>query len=181
MTNTKTAQVARKIEVAANIGIVIVALFAVTIFATRYLKKRSTPRQIQVGDQLGIRGGWKAGDKTLVFALSTTCHFCTESAGFYRQVVRRCAEKHIHTLAVFPQSVAQAGEYLKAEGVQVNEVVQAPLSELQIDGTPTLLLIDDKGIVKNVWLGKLHENAEEDVYLKLSLSRALSGDLQAAR
>jgi hypothetical protein len=52
--------------------------------------------------------------------------------------------------------------------VTVDEVRQATLTEIEINGTPTLLLLDRSGRVKHVWLGKLPSEKESDVVTTLT-------------
>ncbi|MDQ3750112.1 MAG: hypothetical protein M3367_14050 [Acidobacteriota bacterium] len=47
------------------------------------------------------------------------------------------------------------------------DVKQASLDSLQVDGTPTLLLVNDKGEITNSWIGKLPPNKEAEVINKL--------------
>ena len=97
-----------------------------------------------------------------MLVLSTTCHFCKESSGFYRKLVEEC-RSHAKTVAFFPQTPQEAQAYLNAENVQVDEIKHADFQSLQVGGTPTLLLVDSKGIVQKVWLGKLSEAKEKEV------------------
>ncbi len=161
---------AKKIELAANIGIVITAVLVVIFFVRNYMQRQSDPQQtVALGSKFALKNvNWQASDKNLVFAVSTTCHYCTESAGFYRKLVEQCKQQHVHTVAVLPQPQAEAQAYLAGEGVNVDEIRQAPLSDLDIGGTPTLVLVDQVGVVKHVWLGKLPSATEEDVVTTLS-------------
>jgi len=59
--------------------------------------------------------------------------------------------------------VKEAQDYLNRLGVSVDEVRQASLAEFGVRGTPTLLLVDDSGIVKNFWIGKIPLEQETDV------------------
>jgi thioredoxin-related protein len=160
---------AKKIEVAANVAIIIVALVVVLFFIKNYRTNRAESRaQISTGTKFALKDvNWQDSGKSVVLALSTTCHFCTESAGFYRELVQECQKQHVHTVAVLPQAVNEATSYLKNEGVTVDEVKQGSFPELQISGTPTLLLLDSRGVVKNVWFGKLPDNKEREVLSKL--------------
>lgn len=45
--------------------------------------------------------------------------------------------------------------------MQVDDVKQASLSTIGVRGTPTLLLVDNKGTVADVWQGKLDSGQEE--------------------
>ncbi|SRR5258708_27624164 len=163
-------RIAKKIEVAANLGIVVVALLAAGFFAKSYFARSPEPRQtISIGSKLAIKGvDWGSRRATLVLALSTNCRFCTESAPFYRELTKEAKEKQVHTIAIFPQSVQDASAYLKNEGLEVDEIRQTPLSAIQVSGTPTLLLIDPTGTVQGVWIGKLLAEKEKDVRAKLA-------------
>ncbi|HEY7403659.1 MAG TPA: redoxin family protein [Candidatus Angelobacter sp.] len=160
---------AKKIEMAANIGIVITAALVVIFFVRNYTQRHNDPqRTVALGSKFALKNvDWQTGGKNLVFAVSTTCHYCTESAPFYRKLVEQCKQQHVHTVAVLPQTPAEAQAYLAGEGVTVDEIRQAPLSDLDIAGTPTLVLVDHTGIVKNVWVGKLPSAKEDDVVTTL--------------
>lgn len=161
---------ARKIEIAANIAIVVVACVAVLVLVRNYrASSAQQPPSIKTGTHLALKGeNWSASSKNMVLAISTACHFCTESAPFYRTMVEQARRDHVRTIAVLPQPLDQAETYLKGEGVTVDEIRQAPLSEIEVSGTPTLILVDNQGIVRNVWVGKLPGDKEKEVLKKLS-------------
>jgi len=54
--------------------------------------------------------------------------------------------------------------------VPVVDVQHAELASLKIAGTPTLLLVDRGGVVKNVWVGQLNDQSEADVMSKTGLA-----------
>lgn len=105
---------------------------------------------------------WSKNGRSLILAISTRCHFCTDSAPFFQRIGR---EKPAGTklLAVLPQAVEEARTYLDQQGVRVDDVRQAPLDSIKVSGTPTLLLVDNAGTVADVWVGKLEPSQEEDV------------------
>jgi thioredoxin-related protein len=164
-TETKERSVAKKIEVAANIGILITVILVAILFVRNYTHQQAnTQHVIALNTKFALKNvDWQANDKNLVFAVSTTCHYCTESAGFYRKLVEECKQQHVHTIAVLPQSPAEAQAYLSGEGVTVDEIRQSDLPTLEVNGTPTLLLVDHSGLVKHVWTGKLPETKETEV------------------
>ena len=157
---------AKKIEIASNVAIIVLAVVLVGVFVRNYWMKPAEPESAKVGQQLNL-ANWSASGNTLVLGLSTTCHFCSESAGFYRELVQKCAEQHVRTVAVLPQSLVEAKAYLQGEGVVVNEVREMPLSDIKVAGTPTLMLVDANRVVKAVWIGKLSPDDEKGVYAKL--------------
>jgi H+/gluconate symporter-like permease len=168
MLKNENNKIAKTLETAANIGIVVFVLAALGFLAKGHWLKSPEPKQISVGEQFALKNtNWQASGGAVVLGISTTCHFCTESAPFYRELVKKCEAQHVHTIAVLPQSQEEAEAYLSGEGVVVDEIRQYPLSQLEISGTPTLLMIDARGTVKQVWLGKLQPNQEKDVMAKL--------------
>lgn len=170
MSDGTTNRVARKIEIGANVAIIIAALAIVGIFARNYFRNPPNSQQtISPGARFALKDvNWQANGKSLVLAVSTTCHFCTESAPFYRELVSKCKDQHVRTIAVLPQPTSEAESYLKGEGVSVDDVRQGVLHDLEIGGTPTLLLVDTGGIVRNVWIGKLPGDKEQEVLTKLA-------------
>jgi hypothetical protein len=69
----------------------------------------------------------------------------------------------VKTLAVLPQPVAEAQEYLASEGVHVDEIRQAELSSIGVRATPTWMIVDKAGMVTNIWEGKLPPSEEDEV------------------
>jgi len=157
------------IEVGANAGIVIVALLCIVIGIKSYWGRGySRTHNIPIGTQLNLHGiNWGTQPKSIILALSTNCHFCTESAPFYRDLVAKCASEHIRTIAVFPQSAPEAISYLTGEQVKVDEIKEAPLDTIRVAGTPTLILVDGHGKVQAAWIGKLSAEQQNQVFARL--------------
>lgn len=159
-----------KLEVAANAATIVLVLLAGMLLlrnnatsARTRVPARTPP--IQVGahwgnSPLGIN--WGANHRTLVMGLQTTCHFCTQSGPFFQRLVE-AAPSDLKIVAVFPQAEGVAKSYLDNLGVRVNEIKQASLAMLGIAGTPTLLLVDDLGVVKDVWSGEQAPEGEASV------------------
>lgn len=164
MENSSPKSAVKWFEIAANISIVIVAVVIVIVFVRNYFPaSKASPLAIAAGARLtGQPVNWHDSPKNVVLVLSTTCHFCKESSGFYRKLAEDC-RSHARTVALFPQTPEEAQAYLRAEDVQVDEVKQTDFQSLQIGGTPTLLLVDSNGVVQRVWLGKLSEVKEKEV------------------
>ena len=160
-----------KLEVAANAATVLAAVVLSVVLIKVYLLPRrplarSVGRQgISVGARLnsalpGI--DWRKNGRTLVLAISTQCHFCTESAPFFRTLASR-AQKGVKIVAVLPQPVDAAQRYLDGEGVYVDRIEQLALSRIGVTGTPTILLVNSSGRVIDIWVGKLQPNQQQNV------------------
>lgn len=123
--------------------------------------------EIRVGQALALPNvDWANNGRTLILALSTTCHFCTESGPFYQRLVKERGG-NTRLIAVLPQAVSDGKNYLDRLGVSVDEVQQASLSSINIRGTPTLLLVNGKGVVVQEWVGRLPTEQETEVLSKV--------------
>ena len=162
-------KISQKIEVISNVLIIFVALLLIGIVIQRYFfanPNLSEQARVEptVGKPINLPDENFAGQpKTVVLALQTTCHFCNESAPFYKRLVEATKNKNIKIVAVFPQSIEEATAHLAQLGVSGVEVKQAPISQLDSSGTPTLILTNQKGTVTNYWVGKLSPDKEMEV------------------
>lgn len=119
-------------------------------------------------------------EQTLVLAVSTLCHCCTERAGFYQGLAQQKAKQGgLRLVAVLPQAVRQGKAYLTKLGVSVDEVRQSPMDALGVRGTPTLLLVDKSGTLKALWVGKLSPEKEGEVLSRLWENKRADKMLQA--
>lgn len=152
-----------KIETAANVAIIVVAVLVCIEFMPRLLPK-SQATAIKIGSRMSLSAPNRPGsDRQILFlVMSTECHYCTESAEFYRQIISEADKEKTSLMAVFPQSAVQAKIYLEAIGLHL-DVVQAPLSSIGVVGTPTLILVDKGGLVKRFWMGRLSTSEEYQV------------------
>src|ERR1044072_5939650 len=112
----------KKVELLANITIIVVAVLIGGVLVKRYLwpQAQSSPAQsrIQPGTKLSVPGvEWGKNERTLLLVLSTSCHFCTESSPFYQRLAQEKAKKEgVGLVAVLPQSVGESQKYLNKLG-----------------------------------------------------------------
>jgi len=162
------SRITKKIEVATNIAIIVTAVVIVASFVRNHQAKNYEPKTIAAGEKLGLPAvNWRASNKSVVLALSTNCHFCNESADFYKKLVNECKRRGVQTVAVLPQPVSESTTHLQSLGISVDQVTQAVLPQIHVNGTPTLLLVDSSGTVNQVWVGKLPSMRENEVFAKL--------------
>jgi hypothetical protein len=159
---------ARKLEVAAN-----VALIAATVVVGGVLLKKhvfpgapARPARIQPGERIQLPGvDWSAAQHTAVVVLQAGCHFCSESAPFYARLAAAAAARRpaVALVAVMPHDPAQGRSYLDAQKVPIPHLVQARPGSIKVRGTPTILLVDQRGVVTRAWFGKLPPDKEREV------------------
>ena len=133
---------------------------------------RRADTQALVGKELTLSNELVGGEEaTVILAISTTCHFCTESAPFYKRLggIRSASPHVLRLVAVLPQNNRDATEYLGNEGVAVDQVLSIPLMSLKVRGTPTVFLLDSHKQVRSVWSGKLSSAREADLVAALKL------------
>lgn len=129
----------------------------------------AAPKTTPLGKTVPLSGiDWQKNKKTLILYLSTRCRFCDESMPFYRRLAEKYSEsKDVKLMAVFPQSVDEAKAHFKSHGVNINEVLNAQLTSIGVTATQTLLLVNESGVVTDMWKGKLPGEKETEVINKL--------------
>jgi len=161
------ADLAKRIETAANVTIIIIATLIAVVFVQRYFfadHAQSVP-QIAAGTKVSLPNAeWAKNKQTLLLVLQKDCHFCSESAAFYQRLVRETAESgNTHLIAVLPQKTDEGRNYLSDLGVAIDDVRQLSPAMLGARGTPTLILVNNDGAVVNSWAGKLPADEESKV------------------
>jgi len=172
-----------KLEAVSDIAMTTVALLLSVVLVKQFLLPQPKPSRPET-TQTVIKGkslkgslqgvDWAKNGRTLVFALSSGCHFCSESGPFFQEIAKQPRDG-VKLVAVLPQPVTEGHQYLDKLGVQVDDVRQASLNSIGVRGTPTLLLIDHTGTVVDVWEGKLPPEREEEVLAVLKKMRPREG------
>jgi hypothetical protein len=123
------------------------------------------PKNISVGSTLPLPNvNWARNGQTLLLVLRNGCHFCTDSAGFYQRLAGASGVRaSTELVAVLPGTVDDSRKYLGGLGVHITEIRQSSLGALGVRGTPTLLLINSRGVVTKSWVGRLPADKETEV------------------
>ena len=171
------SKVNQKVELVANILVVVVAVLVIGIFIQNYFFAPSTivkqPEQQlpAVGRKLNLENvDFSQQSKTVLLALQTGCRFCNESIPFYKRMLEKTKGQNIKFIAYFPTKVENSTNHLAELGITEMEVRQAPISALEPSGTPTLIITDTKGEITDFWIGKLPPEKEAEVISKLQKS-----------
>ncbi len=159
----------KRIELLANIAIIVVAGILAVVLVQRYLLTETAPTQeIAVGTKISIpEVEWAKNGKTMLVVLQKGCRFCSESAPFYQRLAKTAADKNVKLIAVFPHSPAEGRAYLDELGVPITDIRQTSFNSIGVRGTPTLILVDDKGAVAKTWVGKLPTEEESELLGRL--------------
>jgi hypothetical protein len=166
--------ITQRLEVLTNLAIIVAAVLLSVVLIKNYLLpyfSKDGPRDFRVpaGAKVSLPGiDWSNNNQTLLLVLQKGCHFCTESAPFYQRLVRETAGRgNVHLIAVLPQETDEGKKYLDDLGVAIGEVKQAQLDSIGVYGTPTLILVNNQGVVITSWVGKLSADGEAEVLSRL--------------
>lgn len=171
------ARLKQYLEVATNVAVVLVAVVVLSIFARDFLWQGQKP-QLEAGlargqklNRLPITVG-NDGRRTLLIALSTTCHYCKEEIPFYNHLAQAIQEGNRSTaiVAMFSSPDNEAKEYAQRERLNLSIVAAVDLSVFNVRGTPTMVLIDGGGKVLDFWVGKLSSDEEQQVLRAVGVS-----------
>src|ERR1017187_1837569 len=101
----------------------------------------------------------------LVVALTTKCPFCAASLPFYQRLslAVKSSESDVSLQVASPEPVDTTKTFLDEGGVQIPRILRASLKAMGVVGTPTLMVIDSGGTVKQVYQGKLNEQQQDEV------------------
>ena len=166
-----------KLEVVTNIVLISLAcLIGYHFWQARRTPENPPSASVKVGDQLSSLPGydWKSHDRTLVLALRDACRFCEESIPFYRRLAELEKSNQIdaHLIAVFPDDLAAVRQLVETQRLAVEAFPGIELSQVKVEGTPTLILVDRQGRVSKVWIGELAATEEADVVAAISKAGA---------
>jgi hypothetical protein len=163
----------KKIELFANVSIILVACLLAVVLVKNYLLAPAQPHdtvekngQLQGQKLTSLDVDWKQNGQTLLLAISSGCHFCTESASFYKQLAKD--HRSTRLVAVLPQPINEGKRYLDGLGVPVDDIKQAELNSINVQGTPTLILVNSDGVVVDSWIGKLADDKQKEVLIKVA-------------
>ena len=77
--------------------------------------------------------------------------------------VKEKQKNGVRMVAVLPQNTDEAIRYLESHQIKVDQVLNASLSSIGVTGTPTLMLVNEDGVVSEFWRGKLNEEKQAEV------------------
>jgi peroxiredoxin len=149
------------LELGTNIVIAVCVLVVAGVVVKRYVFPQpadsvSLQQQAQklVGTPITVPTvDWAQNKKSLIFFLKKDCVYCAQSAPFYRGLIQDASRRNVKWLAILPNSVEEGREYVKSLELPIENVHTGSLSSYHILGTPTVMFVDNEGIVKSVWVG----------------------------
>lgn len=160
------------------IDVILVTAAILTLVAAvgvNYHHRKLVSARISEGSELALKGmDWRKTENTVVLGLSLDCTFCNQSTDFYRRLSIDAVASNNRVVAVFPQPRTETEKWLAMNGIVVSIVRQERLPSLGMWMTPTLAVVDDEGIVRRLFIGKL--SGEEENQLLSNLKYRAGGN-----
>lgn len=123
---------------------------AALLIATRNYSSRSLAPGDSVSAEISPRGSWN-----LIAIVSPDCHFCTSSIPFYRTLASD-DRQFIFTFAGL-QPVDELKAYSVENRLRLDRYISIDRADIDLKGTPTLVLVSPVGTVERVWLGEVSD------------------------
>lgn len=168
----------RKLDLFANAAIAIVALLIGFTLIRQQVERRhsenvlasssATSGAVLRGTSLAPPPGyqWSQHDRTLVLALRYGCSHCEHNMPFYKQLQNQTRQNDDRTslLSLFPDDPFVARHDLDVHSLSgMPFVANINFASLHVPGTPTLLLVNNKGTILQSWVGELSTSEQDDV------------------
>lgn len=145
-------------------AIVVVAAVIVGNFVWSKIRPKQNVSGPVVGSAVSLAGvNWKENGSTLLMVLQKGCRFCEASAPFYQKLHENRRGIEPRMLALVPGEETETSRYLSELKIPSDGVINTSLASINVAATPTLLLIDQTGHIKDVWVGKLDSDREKEV------------------
>ncbi len=184
MNQASSESLRKKLDVAANVAIIVFAAIIAIVLIRQQINRRADAKRVAAAEELQsalnpgrqiqppIGYDWNQHNRTLLMALRYGCIHCEKNMSFYRKVKARVDKAGLNTslLSIFPDDSFVAQHDLDTHGLNgLPYIANVNFVELHVFGTPTLLLIDNKGTITHSWLGELSEHDQEEVIGELQI------------
>ncbi len=158
-------------------GLLIVAVVAVLSVGEQVRRRLFSPTPaapVTVGKKLPLkRVRFDSGDYTIVLAASPQCSYCAANNRFYEELYGAAQQVAVQFVLVVRDSVDSNG-YRSSLGMHKANVQPVDFRSVGIAVTPTLLLVDRAGIVKQVWVGALGPDEQESILAAVRAAKLAS-------
>jgi thiol-disulfide isomerase/thioredoxin len=154
----------KRFEVITTLVVLVVALLVGGRFVADFVGTRRAA--LSAGDKMpNISGHDWTPNRTLVVALKKGCPYCEHSMPFYRRLaaMQKAGELNGRLIAIFPDDARVATEIMQQQQLSFPVFSGLDMRSLRINGTPTLVLVDQRGRVIKPWVGELNGTGELDV------------------
>jgi hypothetical protein len=143
---------------------------AAGIIGVHYRVKRHFPAVFISGFR------WQDSRDTLVIAVRYGCPYCEASWPFYSEIWAAGSavpREHLRLIFVSPDN-AYLASHTVPPGIPMDSIRSNVIFPIWITGTPTMMLVDQRGVIRDVWRGKLNRGQEQEVLQIVKSARAFN-------
>jgi hypothetical protein len=165
-----------RLDMATNVAVIAVcALIGAELVSRQgariFQKSQAAARAVlHVGDTIAPFPGLDLSrtERTLLIIVRTDCGYCTQSLPFYRRLLSVSRSPDAQLAIVSAETQARLRTYLAGNDIRADLTLSVDARSLTVDVTPTLILVDRKGLVRRIWRGRLDEAGESEVVREVS-------------
>ena len=160
--------ITRRFELVANVCVAAVAAAILYVVVSSSTAKSLPEPFARPGASLELAGvDWRENRRTLVLFIQEHCEDCEKSAPFHKRAIEEARKEAAKILAVLPVRSTDAVRYADELGVKPADVVAADVPSLGVHKLPSIAIIGGSGKIQRIWVGKLNERQEKDVFKTL--------------
>lgn len=159
-----------RLEIAANIVLLLTCLGICFELISKHRVAGSTPAGISrgrlgVGNTLTLSSvDWAQSKWNLVLILSSKCKYCRESEPFHRRLLSLAnSTGAVRAVALVLGTSTSDPAYPHSAELDFTLVRLTKPAEIGSVGTPSILLVDNRGVVAHMWRGKMPPESEDSV------------------
>jgi hypothetical protein len=157
-----------KLETATHVFLIgLCCLAGGLLIEQRFFSDGSAPPPARnlVGRELKLPGAdWQSAPVSVLLQISSACHFCNDSMPFYRQLMatRESSAAKVPVIVASADAVAVMQRHLADQQLNVDKVLHSRLPDFG-SITPTVYIVDSKGLVRRVFIGELDPSGEKEL------------------
>lgn len=170
----------RTLDLVINLILVGVCLCLAAILVVRWSEAKATIRSdslvhagLEVGRKADNLSGVSYGAAPFTFLLffRTSCQYCRENAGFYRQLGEKTEGTAIRFITASLEEPGVVQAFFKDHDIRTDGIVAATVRR----PTPILLLVDGPGVIRHIWIGQQNAESQRQILSVLdNLTRTLN-------
>jgi hypothetical protein len=110
--------------------------------------------------------------RTAIVFLHSSCRYCAASMGFYKTLVTSEAHRRgkFQFVVAGMEDEATLTKFVNDFQLTPDKIVSVPRIDPRVRATPTLLVVDRRGVVQQSWVGQQPQNGERDIVNEVSSS-----------
>lgn len=164
----RTVNIRRGLEIATSLVFLILSGALLAILVWNHYHRGSTahlrPGLRRYATLPQVKGiDFTTSAYTVIVALNTNCDSCALGQAFRTRLKELEHDKGIRSITIFPNPASDVNRYVRRTKLELAAVPDVDLDDINLAGTPTLVLVDRVGVIRDFWIGKLSSNDEAEI------------------